>query len=209
MILYEICGGSLSAEANENYQRLEAENAERQYDFIGSIVRAALATNRRFLSQTIIKALNFHAIACLHSCAGEYRPWPVRVGKYEPPEPFRLQDLMDDFVNSVNVDWKESDPIYLASFVLWRINWIHPFINGNGRTARAIAYVVLCLWAGAELPGDTALPQLLKQERGRYVDALKVADESFKLGSLDLSELYALVEELVNVQIASAPQKGT
>jgi Fic family protein len=203
MILFEICGGGIDAERHEVYQILEAENAERQYGFISSIVRASITVERKFLSQSIIKALNYHAIACLHSNAGEYRPCDVTVGEHVPPQPFRLQGLMDDFVNDINVNWEKMDPVYLATFVLWKLNWIHPFINGNGRTARAIAYVVLCLKIGAELPGDIALPELLKRERERYVAALVQADSSLSTGPLDLSALHGLVQELITRQLQS------
>ena len=49
---------------------------------------------------------------------------------------YRVPGLMDDMVNTVNRDWGESHPIRLSAYVLWRLNWIHPFVNGNGRTAR-------------------------------------------------------------------------
>ena len=69
------------------------------------MVSASLGFARPLLSQTVIKALNYHAIACLHANAGEYRPCPVKVGKYEPPEHHRVNALMDDFVNVVNRRW--------------------------------------------------------------------------------------------------------
>jgi hypothetical protein len=31
-------------------------------------------------------------------------------------------------------------PTELAAYGLWRLNWIHPFVEGNGRTARAVCY---------------------------------------------------------------------
>ena len=89
--------------------------------------------------------INYHAIACLHTNAGEYRPCSVKVGGYAPPEHYRVNTLMDDFVNVVNHRWDKADPIWLTAYVLWRLNNIHPFINGNGRTARAACYFVLCV----------------------------------------------------------------
>jgi Fic family protein len=65
---------------------------------------------------------------------------------------------MDDSVNQVNLWWQSADPVALATFVLWRLNNIHPFINGNGRTARAATYFVLCVKAGGWLQGTTILP---------------------------------------------------
>jgi Fic family protein len=81
----------------------------------------------------------------------------VTVGPYQPPEHYRVGALMEDFVNTVNREWEKSDPVVLAAYVLWGLNAIHPFINGNGRTARAACYFVLCLKAGQWLPG-TSVP---------------------------------------------------
>lgn len=103
---------------------------------------AATKVQRPQLSHAVIKALNFQAICCLHSYAGAYRPCPVTVGDYTPPEHYRVEALMDDLINSLNRQWDRFDPVVLAAIVLWRLNAIHPFINGNGRTARAAAYFV-------------------------------------------------------------------
>lgn len=168
------------------------------------MVVASLQVGRPFLSQHVMKALNFHAIACLHTNAGEYRPCPVSVGAYNPPAHYRVPALMDDFVNQVNRSWTEQDPVVLATFVLWRLNHIHPFINGNGRTARAACYFVLCLSLGGWLPGTTILPELLRQNRDEYVVALQIADSSLLTGNLDLSVLHALVQQLLSQQLASA-----
>jgi prophage maintenance system killer protein len=202
LILFEITGG----ESNSVYRALEVANGNRQYDFLFSLVAASLAVSRPFLSQTIIKALNFHAIACLHTHAGEYRPCQVWVGAHTPPEHYRMQALMDDFVNIVNRQWGEAiDPVALATFVLWRINNIHPFINGNGRTARAASYFVLCVKAGGWLPGKTILPELIRQNSDEYVAALQHAHTTFATtGNPDLQLLHALVSRLLDEQLISA-----
>lgn len=203
MILYEITG----SEAHPLYQSLEISNGNRQYDFLRSIVDISLGADRAFLSQTIIKALNFQAITCLHPYAGEFRPCDVVVGEYHPPQHFRVQSLMDDFVNTVNQVWERSNPIVLSAYVLWRLNHIHPFINGNGRTARAACYYVLCVKAGGLLSGEPILPELLRQNRPKYVEALKQVDESLKTGTLELQPLHDLIAELVSQQLDSVPDE--
>ncbi|WP_245305259.1 Fic family protein [Rhizobium leguminosarum] len=137
----------------------------------------------------------------MHTNAGEYRPIPVIVGDYQPPEHYRVAALMDDFVNLVNRSWEATDPVTLACLVLWRLNHIHPFINGNGRTARAACYFVLCLKLGALLPGEKILPELLTENRDRYVVALRAADASLAEGALNLAELHSLVSELLDEQV--------
>ena len=197
MILYELT----ETENNPVDRKLEDEHGNRQYDLLQSLVTASLAADRKFLSQHVIKALNFHAITCLHVSPGEYRPCEVTVGAHQPPAHYRVAALMDDFVNQVNRTWDSTDPIVLATYVLWRLNYIHPFINGNGRTARAAAYFVLCVRAGGLLPGAPLLPELIRQERVAYVEALRVADASLRAGNLDLSELHNLIMRLVAQQI--------
>lgn len=200
MILFELTG----AESHPVYQDLEVSNGNRQYDFLRSIVQAAVAIGRPFLSEHIIKALNFQAITCLHTNAGEYRPCAVSVGTHTPPDHYRVDALMEDFVNVVNRNWESSDPVTLSAFVLWRLNFIHPFINGNGRTARAASYFVLCIKLGGWLPGITILPELIKRERAAYVDALQKADQSLATGNVDLSVLHALLSTLLSEQINGA-----
>lgn len=207
MIVFDLVGDN---EQNSVYQTLTIENGNRQYDFLRSVVGASVSLGRPFLSSRVIKALNFHAIACLHADAGEYRPWGVTVGPHNPPPHFRVQGLMDDFVNMVNRMWETTDAIALATFVLWRLNWIHPFINGNGRTARAACYFVLCLKSNQWLPGTTILPELIRRERQRYENGLRQGDTSWGSSTgLDLTLLHQLLQDLVNEQLNSVAASVT
>jgi hypothetical protein len=204
LILFDIA----ESESNAVYQSMAISNGDRQFSFLKSIVGAALESGKPYLSQNVIKALNFHAIACLHVNAGEYRPCEVVVGKHQPPQMFRVNALMDDFVNDVNRNWADVDAVALASFVLWRLNYIHPFINGNGRTARAACYFVLCVKLGGWLPGTPILPARLTAIRGDYVDALMKVDESMHGGKLDLTPLSKMIGELTQEQVESADGKA-
>jgi Fic family protein len=160
---------------------------------------------RPFLSQHIVKAFNFQAITCLHINAGEYRPCFVKVGVHVPPEFYRVPALMDDFINVVNRSWAEVDAVVLATYVLWRLNNIHPFINGNGRTARAACYYVLCVKSGGLLPGQTILPELIRQNRQEHIDALQHAHNTYAAtGQPDLAPLHAIITRLIDEQMASA-----
>lgn len=198
MILFELT----RKEDHPVYQKLMIENGNRHYDFLRSIVVASLEMGRPFLSQQILKALNFHAIVCLHAHAGEYRPCEVTVGTHQPPAFFQVIPLMDDFVNELNRGWERSDPVVLATYALWRLNYIHPFVNGNGRTARAAAYYILCISAGKWLEGETILPELLRGNRSDYVEALRKADQSFEAaGQPDLEDLHRMVSTLLAQQL--------
>lgn len=201
MYVFELVGEN---EADPNYQQLAIANLDRQYDFLQSLVQASIGLNRHMVSLAMIEALNFHAIACLHAYAGEQRPCQVFVGSYTPPAHHRVPALMSILVEDINRYIGESDPVSLAAYVLWRMNWIHPFVNGNGRTARVVAYFIICVALGAWLPGSPTLPDLLRRDRPDYVAALQAADASLLAGKLDVSELHNLLQKLLAEQLASS-----
>lgn len=202
MILYEL----FQNEGHPAYRDLSADNLARQYDFLKSIVVAAIAADRPMVSTALIKALNYHAIACLHVNAGEYRPCPVEVGDHIPPEHYRVPELMNAFINEVNRRWGTADPLTLGAYCLWRLNYIHPFINGNGRTARVLCYFVVCVQYGGWLRGEPILPELIRQNRDEYVELLKSADAAFVEGREDfLNNLREFVLRLLVRQFESIP----
>lgn len=196
----------IGTEDHPAYQSLAISNLDRQYGFLRSITLASLELHRPLLSLEVIQALNFHAISCLHSNAGVLRPCQVHVGDYVPCPPWEVPARMAMFVDEVNRYWDRADPVYLATFVLWKLNQIHPFVNGNGRTARVAAYFVLCLKAEQWLPGNVLLPELIRQNRAEYVAALKAADASVPTGTLDLSVLHGLLERLLKEQLPPAEE---
>ena len=195
MDLFELGGGN---EDHPVYQQVSASNSIRHYDFLHSMILAAIAIGRPLLSQFMIKAINFHAIAGLHHEAGEYRSHAVAVGNHQPPLHYRVGPLMDDFVNVVNWRWQSSDATELAAYALWRINYVHPFVNGNGRTARAVCDFTLCVKSGGLLPGSTILPEMLRTDpvRGMYVNSLQEADKD------NLDPLIALIRTLITKQVS-------
>ncbi|MGQ0533501.1 MAG: hypothetical protein ACT4OF_12545 [Caulobacteraceae bacterium] len=75
MIIFDIVGDD---ESHPAYRAMAMENLNRQYDFIRSLVDTAIDLQRPLFSHELIKALNYHAIACLHNSAGEYRPSDVK-----------------------------------------------------------------------------------------------------------------------------------
>ena len=89
----------------------------------------------------------------------------------------------------------------MAAFMLWRLNWVHPFIEGNGRTARAACYYLLCLKAGALLPGRKIVPERIRENRAPYYAALQAADRQWEEGQLDCWELANYLEGLLIAQL--------
>lgn len=81
------------------------------------------------------------------------------------------------------------------------MNWIHPFIEGNGRTARAACYYLLCVRTGSLLPGRKILPERIRESRGGYETALKAADEAWEKGDLDFTAMEDYLAALVDAQL--------
>src|SRR3546814_2785867 len=96
-----------------------------------------------------------------------------------------VDDWMDRFVSTVQEHWYVWTPTELAAFGLWRLNWIHPFIEVNGRTARAACYFLLCVRSGLLLPGRKLVPDGIKQARVGYDKDLFVSARAWDHGHLD------------------------
>jgi len=106
---------------------------------------------------------------------------------------------MCDYVND---RWNESTPIHLAAYLMWRLNWIHPFADGNGRTSRIVSYVVLSIRAGAILPGTPTIPDQIVDNRNPYFEALDAADAAYREGKIDVSKMENLLATLLAKQLA-------
>jgi Fic family protein len=85
---------------------------------------------------------------------------------------------------------------------MWRINWIHPFSGGNGRTSRAVSYLALCAKLGYRLPGANTIPDQIVANRKPYYAALDVADSAYSQGKNDVSAMEELLSNLLAIQLS-------
>ena len=181
-------------EGHPVYQEVAANNYQRYYGFLQSIIRANLQLNNNGMSEWLLKAINFHAIAGLRFEAGQYRTYDFPPWSYTPPSHVAVETLMNQAVVFINQSWGNASPTNLAAYTLWVINHIHPFVNGNGRTARAACYYVLCMKIGGTLPGSAIVPEQLRRDREGYLDALRAGDNG------NLEPVTDLVREAVRAQ---------
>jgi Fic family protein len=156
---------------------------------------------------------NLHHAGTLFLLAepGCYRNIEVRVEKtgtgeliYQPPPWQYVLGAMQHFFRDLSSLWSADDPLAPAAYALWRINWIHPFRNGNGRTARAFSYACLCLKVGVQLPGRMTVVDLIMANRERYEKSLRSADLSLEKTRMpDLQPMREFLFDLLQQQIAS------
>nr|CAB3246148.1 adenosine monophosphate-protein transferase FICD-like [Phallusia mammillata] len=76
--------------------------------------------------------------------AGEFRTNQVYVGGHIPPHPNDVELLMDQFEDWLNSpDVIDLHPVEYAAIAHYRLVYIHPFVDGNGRTARLLMNFIL------------------------------------------------------------------
>jgi Fic family protein len=69
----------------------------------------------------------------------------LRKPVYLPPDHQDVPELMDNLIKYIHDNFNEIDPLILAGIFHKQFVIIHPFIDGNGRTARLVTKVVLAL----------------------------------------------------------------
>lgn len=160
----------------------------------------------------ILKEFHRTATLFLLKRPGQFREEPVYLKTisgdivYTPPEYQKVDGFIDTFFQELNERWPTQSAVQVGGFCLWFINWVHPFKNGNGRTARAFCYACVSLKMGFVLPGEPTLIDLIMQDGSDYQSALRVADNAYELAGVpDLGPMEVLVENLLIQQLASIP----
>jgi Fic family protein len=182
----------------------EARNGLRQFDISIQMVHQALERQPFKLRPSMIQQLHRAALEGLSGYAGNWRPGGVRIekSKHEPPPAHLVAELVEELCEYVNSNWDRT-AIHLAAYCMWRLNWIHPFADGNGRTSRALSYMILCIKSGKELPGYPTIPFYIVDHRQPYFEALDAADAALKeRGVVDLELMEKLLSQLLAKQLA-------
>lgn len=130
-----------------------------------------LVADDTFFSERELKELHNLILRGIHpEEAGRYRRVPVMIkgSAHLPPEPLLVQSNMDDFFQWYYRNHAEMHPVLFAAEAHERLVTIHPFIDGNGRTARLLMNLILLRhgYVIANIKGDFA-------NRLRYYEALE------------------------------------
>ena len=190
----------------------EAQNALEQYDRVLDLIDEAVRDGRPFrLRPSAILTLHRVATEGILRLSGSYRNTKVEISKsrHQPPEPFRVPELVEQMCDTVMENWQEWSAVQLAAYVMWRLNWIHPFDDGNGRTSRAVSYLILCIRAGSRLPGEPTIPEQIAADKAPYYRALETCDAAYETGEVDVSEMSTLLESYLAAQLLSLHEKAT
>jgi Fic family protein len=183
----------------------EARNGLRQYDAGIATIQEALDRGNFKLRPSLVLSLHREALIGISSYAGNWRPAGVAIekSKHVPPGAHLVPEHVEFLCDYVNDNWSAT-PLHLSAYIMWRLNWIHPFADGNGRTSRILSYVILSIRAGYVLPGAPTIPDLIKDHRSQYFAALDAADDALQRnGETDISAMEELIGGLLAKQLMS------
>jgi Fic family protein len=125
-----------------------------------------------------------------------------------PPTFVEVPHLIDEFIGWLNSEQaKEVHPILLAGISHYFLVAIHPFVEGNGRTARAFATLVL-IKSGYDIKKFFALEERFDEDPASYYDAFaKVDKQSPNIDGRDLTDWLEYFTHLVSVELVKIKEK--
>lgn len=160
-------------------EHLEATNHAKAYDFILSLVAKKPTTI------TEKEVLEIHSL--------------VLYGRLILPNPLKISDHMKDFIKWLKKN--DCHPVELAVLAHYKLVTIHPFIDGNGRTARLLMNLLL-LMSGYP-------PSIIrKRDRLAYITSL---EETQLGGSLEkyLNLIFKSVDRSLDIYLQAAAGKNS
>jgi len=158
---------------------VETQNTDLAYEVIGEL---GLDKSLK-IDQGILRSLNSLLLRGLPGRAAARRG-TYRVGgsqivdantrnvRYNPPPPEWVPELMEDLEQNI-AEWFVNDsPAVAAAKAHFALISIHPFEDGNGRTARLLADLLLHQ-TGWSVDGMISISSVLLAQRFEYYDALR------------------------------------
>ncbi|UNU44498.1 Fic family protein [Sphingopyxis sp. YF1] len=180
----------------------------RQYRFIQNLAERRAAGEEVPITPDLVCQLHAVLGSGRNPAFGAYRTVDVEMlgSEHRPVPPDEVAAAVQALCDDLAASWSDVEAIALSAYALWRLNWIHPFIDANGRTARALCYLILNLKFEMLLPGTPILVEQLKERREDFFDTLTTADLSYqRTGEANLAPLGNLIEELLFRQLRSLP----
>jgi Fic family protein len=164
---------------------LEAKNHQEALEYLYELIEK---DKRHTVSERFIRAL--HQLVTQNidkEWAGKYRNSNVIIGgaDHTPPDAVDVPDEMRELMEWLRKNRKKLHIVELAALLHHKLVYIHPFFDGNGRTAR-LAMNLLLMQAGYPLV------IILKNDRKKYYRVLSRADRG------DLAPLVRFVSQMVS-----------
>lgn len=147
-------------------EHLEVINHKEAIDYIEEIVRKDID-----ISETVIKNLHYIILKSINNKnAGVYRNVNVLISgsEHRSPENFLVEEQMRELIYWYNENKSKLHPIELAAMFHHKYTYIHPFIDGNGRSARLLTNLIL-------MRNGYPICVIKIEDRDEYMSALEKA----------------------------------
>ena len=147
---------------------LEARDHKEALDFLDELVNAKRVT----MSALLIRQL--HQLVVRETdreWAGRYRVGAVMItgAAHQPPDAHAVEQEMNQLIGWFSAARRKLHPVELAARVHHRLVHVHPFFDGNGRTARLLMNLTL-------MRHGFPMAVVQKVDRRRYYRVLQQAD---------------------------------
>jgi Fic family protein len=173
---YLVIAEGITVKGKSLKDHLEARD---HYEAIHFLYELIEHDRRHTVSEHLIRSLQQLVVRESDSKnAGKYRSENVMItgSSHAPPEAHEIPHLMRQFVTWMKSSVKKYHPVEFAALAHHRLVHIHPFGDGNGRTARLLMNLLL-------MQQGYPLVTILKNDRKKYYDVLDLADRA-KYGPL-------------------------
>jgi len=159
----------------------EVENYIKALKYIAQVVEK----NQKVTERVILKIhQSVTSLTLPYEQSGYYRKGPVYVVRrrlgmptetvYTAPRAELIQQLVADLIKWIHESGQQNiNPIIVAGIVHQEIAAIHPFADGNGRTARALATLIL-YQRGYDFRRLFALEDYYNKNRSGYYQAINI-----------------------------------
>lgn len=197
-----ILEGTANIPPSRQYLKQEVDNLIKAYNGIADSTIAGDSLNLSpdeicHFNEMILKDLEVED----HVVPGKIRDISVVVSNYRGAPPQDCTYLLDRLCQAINGNftlgdkWQSATGILKAIIFHLYLVWIHPFGDGNGRTARLVE-VKLCAAAGIPKPACQLLSNFYNRTRDKYYRELARASKTNDISGFVRYALEGLVDQL-------------
>ncbi len=167
---YWVVNEGLTVKGKPLKDHLEAKDHHAALDYLYDLIDHR---KNQTLSEQLIRTL--HQLITRETeeeWAGRYRQSNVIIGgaDHKPPDALEIPSQMRDLMDWLKDNQRKFNIVELAALLHHRLVFIHPFLDGNGRTARLVMNILLMRFG-------YPLVVILKNDRKKYYRVLSAADK--------------------------------
>jgi Fic family protein len=189
---YLVINDGLTVRGKSLKDHLEAKNHNEAVHYLYELIEH---DKKHTISEQLLRSLQQLIIKDIEdSEAGRYRHGNVLItgSSHKPPAAFKVPQLMEELISWIKKNMAKLHPVELAAIAHHKLVHIHPFTDGNGRTARLFMNLIL-------MQKGYPLVVILKNDRQKYYRALEKADK----GNIEEIEKFIAqaVERSINIYL--------